>query len=135
GWIHLLESPTIALPPMTNEVAIEQAGPAYAALKKCKVQFWKTARHSAHEDSLADGLERRGKVAYVIVGKIRRREPEAKTTRAAVKRRRYAKFDAPGPDGIVIVGTVQPEHIHSSRPAARFGMFAAHFGNRTRHRM
>src|SRR5207302_10605282 len=89
--VRVLEGVTLTLLPVADEIGIEGACPARAALQEREVQLGEAAGHAAEEDGLGHGLAGGGEVADVVVAEVRRRVAEQDRARAVVEARRDAQ--------------------------------------------
>src|SRR5207245_609226 len=73
GGMGGLDRLTVALLPVADEVRIEHARPAHAALEEREVQVGEAPRDAAEEEPLADGVAGGGEVADVVEAEVRGR--------------------------------------------------------------
>src|SRR5512135_591744 len=102
---------------MTDQVTVELASPADSALEKSDLERWKTARHASDHQRLADRFASARKMTDMIVGEVRRRYAKAGAAPSAMESRREAQLDALTPYRVVVVRTVDSEHIVNRREA------------------
>src|SRR5437879_648613 len=76
GGMRGLDRLTVALLPVADEVRVEHARPAHAALEEREVQVGEPPRDAAEEEPLADGVAGGGEVADVVEAEVRGRVPE-----------------------------------------------------------
>src|SRR5208337_1757243 len=105
--IHFLECFTIALLPMSDEIAVKPARPAHPAFEEAHLQSRKPARYAAHENRLAHRLARGCEMADVVVYEIGGRHAKTDSSRARMKRRRHSQLNALRPNRIIIVLAVE----------------------------
>ena len=74
--VDLFQAFAAALFPVTEEVAVQEAGPAGATFEERHVKAGEAARHAAEKHRLAGRVVGRGEMADMVVDEIRRRQPE-----------------------------------------------------------
>src|SRR5439155_13486517 len=109
--VRRLDRLPVALLPVADEVRVEHARPADAALEEGEVQVREPARHAAEEEGLRDRVAGRGEVTDVVEAEVRRRVAEQDRARAVVKARRDAELAALDPHRIVVVVAVDDDHV------------------------
>ena len=87
GFVFSMRLP-VALLPVADEVGVEHAGPAHAALEEGEVQVGEAPGDAAEEDGLGHGVAGGGEVADVVVAEVRRRVAQQDRARAVVEARR-----------------------------------------------
>src|SRR5208283_4634931 len=107
--IHFLQRLAIAFLPMSDEIAVEPAGPSHAAFQKAHLQSWKAARHPAHEHRLAHRFAGGREMTDVVVDEIGGRYAGADAARTGMKRGRDSELDAFRPHRIIIILAVESE--------------------------
>ena len=114
----------VPLLPVPYQVRVQVAGPSHAAFKEHEVQAREPLRYPAQEQCLAKRLVCIGEGAQVAENVVCHAEG-APAGIAAVGRGHYLQFLAPLPEGIVVVITVQPDHVHLAHvsPGARVLVF------------
>src|SRR5215469_4891895 len=70
GGVNFLKGSAVAFFPVSDQVAVQRAGPGDTTFEKRQLQLWKSARYSGQEDRFAECFERGGEVADVVVGEI-----------------------------------------------------------------
>src|SRR2546428_7132689 len=111
GGMRGLDRLTVALLPVADEVRVEHARPAHAALEEREVQVGEAPRDAAEEESLADGVAGGGAVADVVEAEVRGRVAQQDRAGAVVERRRELQLAALLPHGIVVVVAVDPDDV------------------------
>src|SRR5438093_3800158 len=92
--VRALDRLPVALLPVPDEIGVEHAAPADAALEEREVQVREASGHAAEEERLADRVARGGEVADVVVAEVRRRIAEEDRARAVVEARRNPELAA-----------------------------------------
>src|SRR5262245_6343438 len=97
----VLDGLAAALLPVADEVRVEHAGPAHAALEEGEVQVREAAGDAAEEQGLAHRVAGGGEVADVVVAEVRRGVAEEDRAGAVVEAGRDAELAALLPHRIV----------------------------------
>src|SRR5439155_1519572 len=109
--VRVLECVALALLPVADEIGVERACPAGAALQEREVQLGEAAGDAAEEDRLGHGLAGGGEVADVVVAEVRRRVAEQDRARAVVEARRNAQLAELLPHRLVVVLAVDGDRV------------------------
>src|SRR5262249_553198 len=127
--IRVLERITLPLLPVPDEIRVERARPAHAALQEGEVQLREAARDAAEEEAFRRGRAGRGEVTDVVVAEVRRRVPEQDRARAVVEARRDLQFAELGPHRVVVVLAVDADRVVPLDELRRVGMLLHERGN------
>src|SRR2546422_7258035 len=133
GGMRGLDRLPVALLPVADEVRVEHARPAHAALEEGEVQVREATRDAAEEDPLAHRVTGRGEVADVVEAEVRGRVAQQDRARAVVERGRELQLAALLPHGIVVVVAVDPDDVEPLGELRGLGLLLGHRGHGPAH--
>ena len=107
GAPRILQPCPAPLLPMLDQVEVQLARPAHAALHEAEIQARVAAHHSSQEDAAREGVVRLGEVADMVVGEVRDRRAVGPARAAGVMRHGDAQLLAALPERLVVVRTVE----------------------------
>ena len=107
----LVHERPVALLPVTEEVTVEVARPADAALEEAEVQRGEPLGDAAEEEAAGERVVALREVPEVVADEVRRQAPVGPPHRAAVAGDRDAEVDELLPHGVVVVGTVDAQRV------------------------
>ena len=117
-----LDGLPVPLLPVPDQIRVEHARPADAALEEGEVEVGEAARDPAEEEGLGDGVAGGGEMADVVVAEVGRRVAQQDGARAVVEARRHPELAALLPDGIVVVRAVDPDDVVPLDVLRRLGL-------------
>src|SRR5712664_4365312 len=131
--IHMLQRLAIAPFPVLGQVAEQLAGPAHAAFEEGESKVREAPGHPTQEDRLGDRVAGGREMPDVVVDEVGWRQPQALIAARAVEGRGDAELLALRPDRIVVVVTVESQHVVPDRETRRIWIGRRDRRNAPRH--
>src|SRR5687767_15894324 len=111
GCARVLQAGAAALLPVFDHVETHLAGPTHAALHETEVEARIAPHQTAEENSPRKRVVRFGEVADVVVGKVGDRGTVLPAAAARMLSHGDAELDAPAPERLVVIGTVERDGV------------------------
>src|SRR5262249_53739188 len=131
--VHALQSRCAAPLPMLDEITEELAAPADSAFEESETQLREAPGDATEEDALGDRVAGRREMANMVVDEVARRVAQPLAAGTAVEGRSDLQLGALRPYRVVVVRTVDAQHVVPHGEAGRLGILARSRSHLARH--